>query len=312
MLPLNLISQSDPLFPPILREIADPPEKLYTRGNIETLAEMARAADPGDPYNGRVLCVVGSRKNSHYGKDVVEKLIAGLKGYPICIVSGLALGIDSIAHRAALEAGLYTVAFPGSGLDESVIYPSSHKKLAKEILDKGGALISEFWPNQHCDYWTFPSRNRLMAGVSHAILVIECDLQSGTLITSARATDYYRDVGAVPGDIFAPLSAGPHMLLNKGATPVSSVDDLLELLDFPRRDTGGQSTLPFGADHTDPRFQSLPELDKKVISFLQRGAVSKDALVRELNLDPKIVNMILSSLELEGFIKEEEGVVRVV
>jgi DNA processing protein len=285
-------------FPSLLREINDPPKELYIRGNISPLLNPS----------AKILCVVGARQYSDYGKEVTEKLIAGLKGYNICIVSGLALGIDSMAHRSALKAGLYTVAFPGSGLDPSVIYPATHSNLAEEIVESGGALVSEFNLLQKSAPWTFPSRNRLMAGISHATLVIEAELKSGTLITSKNATEYNRDVGAVPGNIYSPLSAGPHMLIRLGATPVTCVDDLLELLGFARR--GGQSKLSLS---DNSRFTTLGEIDQKVVKFLEKGQKSKDDLVRELNLDPKIINMTLSSLELEGFIKEEEdGIVRVV
>lgn len=305
MYPLSLLTKSDPLFPPLLREITDPPKELYVRGNIGKLVDFSH------PKSGaKILCVVGARKYSTYGKDVVEKLIAGLKGYNICIVSGLALGIDSIAHKAALDAGLYTVAFPGSGLDPSVLYPVEHRRLAQKILESGGALASEFKPEQQAAPWTFPSRNRLMAGVSHATLVIEAELKSGTLITSARAGDYSRDLGAIPGPIFSSLSAGPHMLIRNGATPITCIDDLLEFLGFARREgRGGQDRLPFDED---PRFQILTGLEKKILQFLERGHTSKDALVYELGIDAKTINMIVSSLELEGFVKEENGNVRMI
>src|SRR3989344_6057478 len=119
-------------FPPLLREMSDPPEKLFIHGNISPLIDKQM----------KILCVVGARKYSNYGKEVTEKLINGLAGYNICIVSGLALGIDSIAHRSALNAGLYTISFPGSGLDSKVIYPSSYRGLADEIIESGGALLS--------------------------------------------------------------------------------------------------------------------------------------------------------------------------
>jgi DNA processing protein len=154
--------------------------------------------------------------------------------------------------------------------------------------------------------WTFPARNRLMAGISHATLVVEAELVSGTLITSKYATEYNRDVGAIPGDIFSSLSSGPHMLIRLGATPVTCVDDLLELLGFARHE--GQSSLNLS---DNPRFQQLTESDKKIVSILQRGSLSKDTLMREVNLDTKTLNMTLSSLELEGLIKEEGGVVRI-
>lgn len=292
----KLIFKEDKDFPLLLREINDPPKSLHVRGNIEPLINPKM----------KVLCIVGARKYSNYGKEVVEKLIEGLRGYNICIVSGLALGIDSIAHRAALKAGLYTVAFPGSGLNPEVIYPHSHKRLAEEIVTNGGALISEFKMDQEAAIWTFPSRNRLMAGVSKATVVIECSLVSGTLITSARALDYNREVGAVPGSIFSPLSAGPHILIGKGAMAITSVDDLLELLGLPRRK--GQSRLPL---EDDPKFNQLEEDNKKVVRFLINGPMAKDTLIRDLGMDAKVLNTILSSLEMEGFIKEEGGHIRI-
>jgi DNA processing protein len=294
---IRLILKNEKDFPHLLKEITDPPESLYMQGNIEPLLDK----------NARILCVVGSRNYTNYGKEVVEKLIEGLKGYNICIVSGLALGIDSIAHRAALKAGLYTAAFPGSGLDPSVIAPATHLRLAEEIVASGGALLSEFKMDQGGAIWTYPQRNRLMAGISHGTLVVECGLQSGTLITSARATDYNRDVAAVPGSIFSPLSAGPHMLISKGAMTITCVDDLLEFLGFARRE--GQSRLPFSED---PKFKLLGAEEKKILYFLQSGPTSKDNLVNELGIGTQKTNLILSSLELDGFIKEVDGVMKVV
>jgi len=204
-------------FPRMLSEIDSKPNKLYIRGTL-----------PNE--NTKILCIVGARHHSAYGEKVCKELIQGLKGYDICIVSGLAIGIDSIAHKAALDNGLKTIAFPGSGLDTSVMYPLRHRDLAQEIVDKGGALISEFSPLQKAMKWTFPQRNRLMAGISQAVLIIEAERKSGTLITSKYATEYNRDVGAVPGDIYSPLSEGPHMLIRLGATPITSSQDILELL----------------------------------------------------------------------------------
>jgi DNA processing protein len=284
-------------FPPLLKQINDPPKQLHIQGNLDPLFDETF----------KILCVVGTRRYSHYGKEVVHKLISGLRGYNICIVSGLAYGIDSIAHRAALDAGLPTVAFPGSGLDPSVLYPQAHKKLAREIVEKGGALVSEFDMLQHSDKWTFPSRNRLMAGVSHGVLTIECSMKSGTMITTKNAAHYNRDVAAVPGSIFSPLSAGPHYLIGEGAMAVTCTDDLLEFLGFARRN--GQTRLPLGEN---PQFQLLPEADKILVRYLEKGPRSKDQLVEELGIDPQTLNRMLSALELDGFIKEEGGVMRVV
>src|SRR3989344_4788228 len=176
-------------WPKELLEIPQPPETLYIRGKLPA-PEFVR------------LCVVGSRKYTPYGREACEKLIGELRGHPVCIVSGLALGIDRIAHEAALKAGLPTIAVPGSGLDIEVIYPKSNLGLAKDILKHGGCLLSELPPKEKATTWTFPQRNRIMAGLSRAVLIIEAEQKSGTLITSRLATEYNRDVLTVPGSIF--------------------------------------------------------------------------------------------------------------
>src|SRR3990167_10591986 len=155
---LKLLSPED--FPPLLRQIPDAPKKLYIRGALPS-AELSW------------LCVVGSRALTNYGREAVRHLIEGLRGYPLVIVSGLAYGADTEAHKAALEAGLPTVAIPGSGLDWNVLYPRENVNLAREILKAGGALLSEFEPNLKAADYTFPQRNRIMAGLSKAVLVVE-------------------------------------------------------------------------------------------------------------------------------------------
>jgi DNA processing protein len=293
---IETIKIKDKNFPPLLRQITDPPEHLHVRGNISPLL---------DP-TAKVLCVVGSREYSDYGKEVVEKLIGGLKGYNICIVSGLALGIDSIAHRVALDAGLYTASIPGSGLLEKVLHPKTHIKLAREIVEKGGALLSEFRMDQYADQWTFLKRNRLMAGIAHGTLVIKCGLKSGTLVTSKHATGYDRDVAAVPGSIFSAKSEGPHMLIRNGATPVTCIDDLLEFLGFARRE--GQSKLPL---KENPRFHELGSIERTLLQYLEQGPKSRDQLIQLMEIDSKIINMILTTLELDEFVKGEGGLIRI-
>ena len=266
--------------PPQLLEIPQPPEQMYLVGNM--------------PKEGnKILAVVGSRKFSSYGKEVCEKLIAGLKGQPVTIVSGLALGIDSIAHRAALQNNLQTIAFPGSGLDESVLYPTSHLNPAKEIVENGGGLLSEFDPKFRATPYSFPQRNRLIAGISDATLIIEAEKKSGTLITSRLATDYNKDVLAVPGSIFSKTSEGPHMLIRLGATPITCINDLLEALHLEPE----QQTLDFG-DCNEDELQILKLLD---------SPVSRDELFEQAQLPIQALNSILMMLEIKGFIKESQG-----
>lgn len=205
-------------YPLLLRQISNPPKFL----------DVAGADIPSEEY--KFLCVVGARNFSEYGEQVCRHLISGLRGYPIVIVSGLAVGIDSIAHESALYANLKTIAIPGSGLDESSIYPSSHFNLAKRIIDSGNTLISPFEPEQKSTIWTFPSRNRVMAGISHATLIIEGRIGSGTLLTSNHALEFNREVMIIPGSIFSETAQGPLSLLKEGAIPVTSSKEILATL----------------------------------------------------------------------------------
>ncbi len=211
---------------------------------------------PSDEHT--FLCIIGSRTQSTYGQRTCERLISGLAGYPIVIVSGLAVGMDSIAHEAALKVNLKTIAFPGSGLNEDVIYPYSRRNLAKQIVTAGGALVSSFPDSMLSQNWMFPVRNRLMAGISHATLVIEARRGSGTLITAKYAEEFNRDVLAVPGPIDSELSYGPHMLIRRGATPITSSQDILEALGFTettRYDNDDERALKL--------YQTLPKEKKR-------------------------------------------------
>lgn len=272
-------------FPPLLQEITDPPQFLYVKGDVP------------DQTENIYLSVVGSRKNSSYGKDVCERLIEGLSGYPIVIVSGLALGIDSIAHEVALQAKLKTIAIPGSGLGDSVLYPANHLKLARRIVEEGGALISEFEENFRATPYSFPQRNRIMAGISKATLVIEAEQKSGTLITARLALDYNRDVFAVPGSIFSKTSEGSHYLIRNGATPVTKSRDLIEALGFSVEEDISKSTI-----------DCSPE-EKKVLEIL-REPLSKDELLRKSSFSTQALNAIISMLEIKGLVKEEVGEIR--
>jgi DNA processing protein len=277
--------QSVPV-PTPLTEIPQPPKQLYVRGTLPDL----------DTY--RYLAVVGAREFTSYGKQVCEALIRGLRGYPVCIVSGLALGIDGIAHKAALEAGLPTVAVPGSGLNDQVLYPASHRRLARDILDSGGALLSEFEPMYRARPESFPQRNRIMAGLSRATLVVEAAEKSGTLITARLSLDYNRDVLVVPGPVTSVTSAGPHMLLRTGAALVRNSEDILEALGIDAAST----TLK----HTE-----LSESEARVCAILATGPLSRDELIRALNMPPTEANVLLSSMELKGIIYEVLGKVTI-
>ncbi len=269
-------------FPKLLLEMPDAPETLYLRGTLP-------------PPETKLIAVVGSRKMSRYGKDACEYLIQGLSGYALAIVSGLALGIDGVAHKAALSAGIPTIAVPGSGLDDSVLYPRAHFGLAKEILENGGALLSEFEPSWRPRPESFPQRNRIMAGMSHATLIIEAGVQSGTLITARLASEYNRELLIVPHSIFAEGGAGGHLFLKLGATPVRSADDILEALSIEKE--GAEIPLALNDD------------ERRVFELLAEP-MSRDELIRSLNLHAGIANVLLASMELRGLIAESLGEVR--
>lgn len=269
-------------FPPALLEIPQVPEKLYIAGELP---------DPSQYY---YLSVVGSRKYTNYGREATERIIAGLAGYPIVIVSGLAMGIDGIAHRAGLDAGLRTVAIPGSGLDPSVIYPRVHLGLAREIVENGGALISEFEPDFRAAPWTFPQRNRIMAGISQGVLVIEAEEKSGTLITARMALDYNRTVFTVPGPIFSATSKGTNNLLRQGATPITCAKDLLEELGFIEQQVG---TLDL----------TLYTPEEQAILILLDEPLAREDILGALSAPLAQTLSILTILEIKGVIRERLG-----
>ncbi len=272
--------------PEILREIPQPPTKLYIAGKLPE-------------ENIVCLAVVGSRKCTSYGKDVVRKLILGLKGYPIAIVSGLAVGIDALSHEAALDTGLVAVAFPGSGISEEVFFPPSSLKLAKKIVDAGGCIISEFEPNLKAAYYTFPMRNRLVAGLSKAALIIEAQEKSGTLITARMALDYNREVLAVPGQINSDYSKGTNKLIRSGATPITCSEDILEALGFKIDQESKQQSL----------FDDARPEEKSVLKILSEP-MSRDELIRAMKMPTGEANALLSVMEIKELIKEELGEIR--
>ncbi len=275
--------------PQQLLQIPKPPKKLYIKGKIPE-------------ENTLFLCIVGAREYSNYGEEVCKKLINGLKGHNICIVSGLALGIDGIAHRAALDNGLKTIAFPGSGLNKNVLYPASHARLAEEIVYAGGAIISEFEMDTKAAAWNFPMRNRLMAGISKAVLVIEAELKSGTLITSKLATDYNREVGAVPGHIFSPLSIGPHTLIRNGAIPITDSNDILEMLGLERQD--GIKQYENVTQQSLLQNLNLNKDENSIIEILKIKPLNSDELIIKSNIPARKINEIISVLEIQNIIEK--------
>jgi DNA processing protein len=269
-------------YPAQLREIPQPPSKLSARGAW---------APPGTKY----LAVVGSRALSSYGREACERLIAGLAGYPISIVSGMALGADACAHKAALRAGLHTVAVLGSGLDDRSIHPRTNYALAQNILSSGGLLLSEhqdgYQPHPH----DFPARNRIVVGLSQAVLVVEAGEKSGTLITARLSHEYNRDLLCIPHRIGDPHGFGANLFLRLGATLVATPAHILEALGF---------NLEEQIEKAAPNLEG----SEKIIYELLLQPLPKDELIRVSGLTAQDTLTALVMLELKGHAKEEFGV----
>ncbi len=271
--------------PQKLQEINDPPKKLYLEGELPKNPEL------------KYLAVVGSRNFTTYGKMACEQIIAGLAGYPIVIISGLALGIDAIAHESAMKNGLLTMAIPGSGISEKAISPKTNFHISRKILEKGGCILSEFEPEFTATVWSFPRRNRIMAGLSDAVLLIEAQEKSGTLITARLAMEYNRDVLVVPGEIFSKTSIGTNKLIKEGAHPCLGSKEVLEILGFKEQENSGKSY-----DNCTPEELAILELLYE--------PMPKEMLMQKYKGSATDLNMFLSLLEIKGHIMETMGEIR--
>lgn len=268
-------------WPEQLLEIPQSPKKLWVRGAMP-------------PAEHKLLTVVGSRAITRYGQEACQKLIAGLAGYPISIVSGLALGVDTCAHRAALAAGLHTLALPGSGLGDDVLYPRSNRLFAREILEKGGGLLAEYPPDAASRIHYFPERNRLMVGIAHAVLMIEAGPKSGTLITARLAGEYNRELLCIPHRIGDPHGFGSHLFTRLGATLVTEPLHILEALGIPPRESA------VGVAPSD-----LENSEQVVWNMLEEPKTRDEVLRVGGNVGELLTALV--SLELRGLIKEEFG-----
>lgn len=269
-------------WPAQLAEIPQPPKRLWLRGVLP-------------PEGTKFLTVVGSRAMTSYGQEACRKLVSGLAGYPVSIVSGLALGVDTCAHKAALAAGLHTLALPGSGLSDAVLYPRSNRAFAKEILEKGGGFLSEYAPDTASRVHYFPERNRLMVGLADAVLVIEAGEKSGTLITARLASEYNRELLCIPHRIGDPHAFGPHLFIRLGATLVTEPLHILEALKIPPRET---SAVAVAAD--------LEDTEREIWNLLDEPK-KRDEILRKGTREVGELLTALVALELRGLIKEEFG-----
>ncbi len=212
---IDMVTIYDNNYPTLLRQISNPPFLIYLRGSK-------------DIWHKDCFAVVGTRAMSEYGRKSTSHLTLGLAESGLVIISGLALGVDAIAHRTSLEAQAKTIAVLGCGIDDRTIYPRQNLALAKEIVESGGTIMSEYAPGVYGSRFTGPQRNRIISGLSKGVLIVETDMRGGAMITAKCAIDQNRDVFAVPGDIFAKTSIGTNNIIKRGAKPVASVEDILE------------------------------------------------------------------------------------
>jgi DNA processing protein len=279
---VTVLARSQTEYPSLLREIDDSPPVIYVRG--------ALTAD--DDWS---VAVVGTRRATAYGRQATSELARGLAASRVTVVSGLARGIDTLAHRAALDSGGRTIAVLASGLD--TIYPPENAGLAREI-EATGALVTDYPLGTKPRAEFFPRRNRIMSGLALGTLVIEGDIKSGSMITARFAAEQNREVFAVPGSIFSPQSKGPLSLLREGATPISSADEILEALNLTK--LGAQLDFGRAAPPATPQEQSL-------LRALSREPRHIDEVGHDSGLAAAEVSATLALLELKGLVRNVGG-----
>lgn len=280
---LSIVTRGDQNYPATLKETYDAPALLFYRGELPADSE-------------KLIAVVGTRSFSAYGKAATVTLVRELVRTGLTIVSGLARGVDALAHETTLEVGGRTIAVLGSGLDQANIYPREHLRLAQRIIEAGGAVMSEYPPGVGPERHHFPERNRIIAGLSLGTLVVEAPETSGALITAKIALDCNREVMAVPGSIFERTAAGTNGLLKLGARLVTSAADVLDALQLSAQTV---SSAPITADLTDT--------ERAIIAAVVGGPRHVDEIGAMTNLDAATLLSTLSLLELRGAVKDTGG-----
>lgn len=278
---ITLVTWEDASYPRLLGQIYDPPPVLYVKGQLLPQDEWA-------------VAVVGTRTATAYGKEAATQIAGGLARNGVTIVSGLARGIDSIAHQASLEAGGRTIGVLGCGLD--IIYPPENRRLASQIVQQG-ALISEYPLGTAPEGGNFPPRNRIISGMSLGTVIVEAGSRSGALITAEYALDQGREVFAVPGNIFRRASQGTNTLIREGATPVLSVEDILETLNL-RMVTQQQVARAIIPEN---------EAESRLLDYLSADPIHVDELGQQAGLPISEVTGVLTLMELKGMVRQVGG-----
>lgn len=285
---IKVILRNDADYPQILKEIPQPPYIIYIRGQLPLESDIT-------------ISVVGSRKYSQYGKQACEKIVSGLAKYNTTIISGLALGIDSIAHQSALDNKTKTVAVLGTGINDKNIYPAQNLNLARNILKNGGAIISEFAPDTPAMPYHFPMRNRIVSGLSKGVLVIEASEKSGSLITANLALEQNRDVFAIPGSIHLENSKGTNNLIKQGAKLITDANDIIEEIAPQFLSTKNDNT------QNTINFPDLSEEENELLKIISNEDMELDQILKTANIPANRFNSILTTLEIKGIIKNRNG-----
>jgi DNA processing protein len=279
---IEMLVRSREHYPPLLAAIPDPPFALFVRGSRDALSSES-------------IGFVGTRRATSYGTLATQMLVQPLAAAGVTITSGLAYGIDAIAHRTTLEAQGRTVAVLGTGVDPASIYPSRHRSLADAIVELGGAVVSEYLPGTSGIPMHFPARNRIIAGLSHGVVVVEAPIKSGALITARFALDFGREVFAVPGPITSPNHEGVHMLLAHGATPATTAASIAEALELGE-------LLRSPAD--TPCYDGLAA---QILDALDHDPLHITALLDAVDAGAAELSRALTSLELDGAVRDIGG-----
>jgi DNA processing protein len=278
---IKILTWQDEAYPQRLKEIDQPPPVLYVRGEYL----------PDDLF---AVAIVGTRRVTPYGRQITEELSAFLAGRGMTVVSGLARGVDAIAHQTALKAGGRTIAVLGSGVDK--IYPPEHRALAEQIMEHG-ALLSDYAPGTPPDASNFPPRNRIISGLSLAVVVVEAGETSGALITAEFAAEQGREVFAVPGSILAPQSKGTNKLIQNGALPLLSVNDLMQALDLTR----------VGEQKAARKIMPGDPTEAQLLSVIGSEPLHVDEIRNQAGLPIEKVSATLALMELKGMVRQVGG-----
>lgn len=294
---ISFLILTDPNYPLLLKQIKNPPFVLYIKGSLNILLSYKSKPPPSSTIFDRTLAIVGTRKITQYGREATKILTKELVDAGFTIVSGLALGVDAVAHQTAIELNGKTIAVLGSGID--LCYPSANKQIYNSIIQKCGVVVSEFPLGQKPSKGSFPSRNRIIAGLSIGVLATEGAEDSGSLITADYAFKFNRKVFAVPGPIMSSLSKGPYKLIKKGAKLVTSAEDILK--EFPI------SNFQFSMKFKSSKSKIETKEEQKILDLLRNETLHFDQIAKMTRLDSAKLGSILSIMEIKGLVKSLNG-----